>query len=193
MDSDKQPSLSSKATWSQNFTDFAIVVESGEELKCHKHVLASNSEFFRTLLNTDLEETKTFQVKIEHSNEETLLSFLEYLYSEPLHSAKGLEQIKKKLDPNKYIFKRSFEEKKLTPELLCMAHMYRVKDLWMDCTGHLKASVCDNNVIDIWMAAEMCENQELSKVAFDHLVERPRGKTFEDVPGFNKAFPDPFH
>merc|ERR1712029_587979 len=97
---------------------------------------------------------------------------------------------KDKIDPNKYIFKRSFEEEKLTVELMSMAHMYRAKDLLMDCTQHLKASVCDDNVMEIWTAAERCENQELCEVAVDHLVKRPRGKTLQDVSGFNEAFKD---
>jgi len=176
-------------TWSQKFTDFAFVLESGEELNCHKYILVKNSEVFESMLAQEMEEKMTNRVKMGHYSEEAVFSFLEYLYAEPLHSVKGLEQVKDKMDPNKYIFKRSFEEEKLTPELLSMAHIYQVKDLLMDCTQHLKETICQANVIDVWTVANRCNIKELCKEALEHLVnKRPKGKSLQDVPGFDAAF-----
>merc|ERR1719309_842392 len=60
----------------------------------------------------------------------------------------------------------------------------------MDCAQHLKETISDDNVMDIWMEAEKCKNEDLCARAIDHLVERPRGKTLQEVSGFNKAFQD---
>ena len=36
--------------WTQKLPDFTLVAKSGEELKCHKIILAMNSPFFKTML-----------------------------------------------------------------------------------------------------------------------------------------------
>merc|ERR1712029_307828 len=137
--------------------------------KCHKFVLFTNSEVFDAMFAEEFEETKGNKVKMDNFREETVISFLEYLYS-------------------KSVPKRTFDRAKLTPELLRMAHMYRVDDLELKCTERLRATLCDENVMDIWMEAERCKNEALCSTAIKHLCERPRGKTLHEVSGFNEAF-----
>jgi len=190
MATDMQSPLDSRVTWSQILTDFTVVLKSGKELKCHKFVLASNSEYFRAMLTNDMEDSKTDRVKMDGISEETVVSFLEYLYSESLKSEKTLALVRNSVAPNKYIYKRSFDEEKLTLELLSMAHFYRVEDMEMDCTEHLKETICDGNVMDIWMEADRCDIKELREMAIEHLVNRPSGQSLQDVHGFNDAFQD---
>jgi len=142
------------------------------------------------MLTNDMEDSKTNQVKMDHFSEGTVFNFLEYLYAESVKSVKTLALIRNSVAPNEYIYKRSFDEDKLTLELLNMAHFYHVEDLEMDCTEHLKKNMFDGNVMDIWMEAEKCHIKELCEMAIEHLVERPRGKTLQDVHGFNEAFRD---
>jgi len=192
MSSPNTSAVEPKITWSQKFTDFGLILESGEEIKCHKFVLAQNSEVFEAMLTSDMKESKTSQAKVDQFSKETVISFLEYLYTGTVLDAiaKTMALIRNSLNANKYMYKRPFDEEKLTLELLSMAHMYRVKDLEMDCAQHLKETISDDNVMYIWMEAEKCNNEDLCARAIDHLVERPRGKTLQEVSGFNKAFQD---
>ena len=54
-----------KATWSQKFTDFVITLGSGQELNCHKFVLAENSSVFDEMLSGQFREAKTNSMKID--------------------------------------------------------------------------------------------------------------------------------
>merc|ERR1712029_1303087 len=127
---------------------------------------------------------------MDHFGDETVVAFLEYLYSETVKSAKTLALIQKSGEPKKYIFKRPFDEEKLTLELLSMAKMYHVEDLEMDCTEHLKATLTDDNVMKIWKEAKRNNYEGLCEMAIVYLVERPKGKTLQEVSGLNETFQD---
>jgi len=177
-----------KVTWDQMFTDFTIVLQSGNRVKVHKYVLAKNSEVFENMLNKDMEETKNNEMSLEHFNDETVVSFIEYLYAGCLQDQGMIRQIRAGVGPDEYIYRRSFAREKLTIDLLRIGHMYYVEDLKMDCTEYLKKNICDDNVIDVWLGADTLENEGLVSTAIQHLVDRPKEKTLRDVPGFNKAF-----
>merc|ERR1712029_635151 len=98
------------------------------------------------------------------------------------------QQIRARVGPNEYIYKRCFDREKLTMDLLRMADMYQVKDLKADCSEYLKRNITDENVVDVWLGAEALEDESLSSTAIEHLVERPRGRPFKDLPGFSEAF-----
>ena len=79
-------------TWSQEYTDFAVVAcsHSGEEeFKCHKHILAENSPILKEMLRKDYSGTKTNQMRIENFQEETVISFLNYIYA-PIRDAEAV-------------------------------------------------------------------------------------------------------
>merc|ERR1712029_133108 len=56
-----------------------------------------------------------------------------------------------------------------------------------DCTEHLLKNICDNNVMEVWLGAKQLEIESLASTAINHLVDRPRGKSLTDVPGFKEA------
>ena len=68
-------------TWDTRWSDFAIVVDTGEELKCHKVVLAQCSPFFDTMLSSNLEETKNNKMEAKDFSLETVRTFLEFVYA----------------------------------------------------------------------------------------------------------------
>lgn len=176
-------------TWSQKHTDFTIVLKSGEELSVHKHVLADNSLVFEAMLSQDMEEAKNNKCTIESFEDVTVVDFLQYLYSDCLKNKDIIDLIRAALGPDKHIFKRTdFEKDKFTSELFSMANYYQVEDQMLDCTKYLKEHITDDNVMGIWMEAEKSSNHVLCEAALDHLVERPKDKTLEDVPGFSEAF-----
>merc|ERR1712029_669681 len=56
-----------------------------------------------------------------------------------------------------------------------------------DCTEHLLKNVCDNNVMEVLLGAKQLEIESLASTAINHLVDRPRGKSLTDIPGFNET------
>ena len=76
--------------WSQKHSDFSIVLKSGKVLEAHKFILAKNSAVFRAMLEQEMMESKTNQVKIEDFGEATVISFLEYIYSDVVREEKTI-------------------------------------------------------------------------------------------------------
>ena len=101
------------------------------------------------LTNKKYEETKNGQVSLEHFEQATVISFLEYMYAGAINDPKTIQKIRAAFGPNTYIYKRSFEQEKLTLDLLRMADMYEVEDLKVDCSEYLKKTICDNNVMEV--------------------------------------------
>jgi len=163
-----------QVTWSQKVTDFTFLLESGEELRCHKYVLVENSPVFDAMLTNAYEEAQKSQMSIGHFDKDTVIRFLQYLYAPPL--------------PSEYKYRRFFKEEDLTLDLLKIGHFYQVEDLEVDCTEYLKENICDEIVMDVWMEAERSCNAGLCAKAIQHLVDRPKGKSLRQVPGFNEAF-----
>jgi len=177
-----------EVSWNQKFTDFTVVLKSGEKVKVHRHVLAENSDVFDAMLTQDTQEKNTNQMSFEHWDEAIAISFLEYLYSGSVDDEEIIGQLKEAVGINEYIFRRSFKREKLTVELLKMADMYQVEDLKKDCTEYLKKNLHDDNVMEVWMGSQNLDNKSLSSAVTRHLADRPQGKTLKDVPGFCEAF-----
>jgi len=174
-------------SWNQKFSDFTVALESGEKVKVHRHVLAKESDVFDAMLTQDTRENQNKEMSLEHWDEATAISFLEYLYSGSVEDPQTIERLKAAFGPNEYIFRRSFDHKKLTVELLKMADMYQVEDLKNDCTEYLKKNLSDENVLDVWMGTRSLDNESLSVAVTKHLANRPLGKTVLDIPGFDEA------
>merc|ERR1712029_5782 len=85
----------------------------------------------------ELEETKNNEMVLEHFDQCTVTSFVEYLYAGVVNDPKTLEEIKSTVGPDGYIYKRSFQREKFTIDLLRMADMYHVEDLKSDCAEYL--------------------------------------------------------
>ena len=78
-----------------------------------------NSDFFKDMLKNDFEETQTNKMKVDHWEEKTVSSFLEYIYAEKLtmvvtKDKDTVELTRITLGSNDYIYKRSFDKTKLT-------------------------------------------------------------------------------
>jgi len=162
-----------KVTWNQKHSDFVIILKTEEELRVHKFILAANSPVFDAMLEQDMKESHSSRVKIDQFGETTVISFLEYIYSQC-----GYQMFKSK----------DFNQNKFTVELMSMAHYYEVESLVTACAEYLKVHINDGNVMEIWMEAEKYSNKTLCAAALEHLVERPKGMLLRDVPGFQAAF-----
>jgi len=161
----------------EDFPDFALVLKDGHELKCHKVKLAEVSLVFCAMLRQDCVETKSNKMKITEIDRVTVESFLDYIYAD-------LE-----LDAEQDMYKKKFDKKSLTPELLKMSHMYQVQNLQVKCVKYLMKNIEDNNAVDIWNVAEMISNEELREVALDHLIKK--GDKLAEVTGLKQSFQSP--
>ena len=152
------------------YTDFCLKVDSGEEFKCHKIMLARSSSFFSAMLENEFQETKNNCVKVKEFKAETVLHFLEYIYRVPRDPAA-----------------KEFNPVKFTPDLLNMAHFCDVKYLQDDCIHYLKKNISKENAVGVWLASKRCGNESLKESALEYLVDAkinepdPKVHGFEDV------------
>ena len=115
----------------EEFSDFALVLQDGRELPCHKVVLARESPFFRKMLKQDGEETHTNKMKVTEFEPATAESFLDFVFADLKHV------------PKHDMFKKDFDRSRLTTELLRMSHLYDMKILQDICAKHLKKNIVD--------------------------------------------------
>ncbi|KAK0041913.1 kelch repeat and BTB domain-containing protein 3, partial [Biomphalaria pfeifferi] len=62
------------------FEDFEVIVE-GERIKCHSFLLASCSEFFRNLLDSNMKEKQDMKVNLPNVTSKTFKLILNSLYT----------------------------------------------------------------------------------------------------------------
>jgi len=159
------------------FSDFALVPKNGHELKCHKIKLAEASTVFCAMLRESSEETQTNKRTLNDFGQVTVESFLDYIYSDV------------KFVQDQKVYQKTFDEERLTPELLKLSHTYSVKNLLEKCIEHLMANIEDHNVVEIWTVAEMMEHPELKKATLGYLGKK-RSQMLE-VPGLTDSFQSP--
>jgi len=155
----------------EEFSDFTIVFKNSQELKCHKIKLAEASPVFCRMMRKDCIETQTSKMQMTEFDHETVESFLDYIYQLAL---------------DQDIYKRKFDQKRLTAELLRFSHMYDVRSLLKKCTEHLLRNVDDTNVVEIWTVSEAIGHRELREVALQYIGEK-KEKLLE-VPGVEESF-----
>ena len=90
----------------EDFSDFALVLKNGQELKCHRRELAKVSPVFCAMLKQDFIETQTNKMQVTEFEPETVQSFLDYVYN-----------------------LNNFDKERLTTDLLNMCQRYKFEDL----------------------------------------------------------------
>jgi len=142
-------------TWDTRWADFALMVDTGEELKCHKTMLANCSPFFDAMLSSDCEETKNGKMKAKDYCLETVTTFLEQVYAI-------------------FLNKKGVEENKLTPELMRMCHMYQLQDLFKLTVDHLMKNIRDTNAVGLWFEAEKINNEEMKTSVINFIANKKK-------------------
>ena len=64
-------------------------------------------------------------------------------------------------EPGEFISQRLFDQKKFSPELLKMSHLYQMPDLQSDCEDYLQQTLSKENVVEAWKAAGISGSQIL--------------------------------
>ena len=156
-------------TWDTKWSDFAIVADSDEVLRCHKVLLAKCSPFFDAMLSSKLEETKNSKMEANEFGLETVKTFLEYVYAKA--------------------FGEDFDEGKIAPELIRLCHVYQVKGLFDLTMNHLKKTICDSNAVAIWFEAENIKNDDLKDCAIKYIGNK--GMNISLVTDIDEAYNSP--
>ena len=162
-------------TWNTKWADFSLITETGEELKCHKVVLAKESKFFEAMLLSDCKETKTNKMKVEDFSLKTVSTFLEYIYA-------GLKW-------DTYFYRKQFDKAKITLELMRFCHTYKVDGLAGECSYQLRKNIDEYNVVSIWMEAEKFEAKKLKNSALLYIAKL--GRDIATLPGIEEAYRHP--
>jgi len=142
----------SNTPWDDFLSDFTLVVDSGGRIKCHKLVLAKCSPVFKAMLQTNMVEVKTNQMKMSGFDLETVRLFLEYTYS------------------SKNMSEHDFDIKNFkNVKLLKMAHQYQIKDLEEECIFWMQRNDDIQCALDIWNVGEELDIKEL-KLSIDSMA-----------------------
>ena len=57
--------------------------------------------------------------------------------------------------PGEFVTQRLFDQKKFSPELLKMSHLYGMPDLHSDCEVYLEQTVSKENAVEAWKAGTL--------------------------------------
>ena len=122
--------------------DFTLILKHGKEMRVSRNEIAASSDFFSTLLNSDMRENKEGTVRLEHITEACMRDVLEFVRSGSVEITAS-ENAKELIEVAEYLLLdrlKTFSEKYLVQETLtssnCMsiyyfAEQYRCQELTM--------------------------------------------------------------
>ena len=120
--------------------DFTLILKHGKEMRVSRNEIAASSDFFSTLLNSDMRENKEGTVRLEHITESCMRDVLEFIRSGSVEIT-APEKAKELIEAAEYLLLdrlKTFSEKYLVQETLtssnCMsiyyfAEQYRCQEL----------------------------------------------------------------
>jgi len=135
----------SETPWDDFLSDFTLVLDSGERIRCHKKALANASPVLKMMLTTDMKEANTNEMNMKGYSLETVIAFLRYIYAD----ANDIEELTMEkqdggpalktlvVEKNFYINNFGDSTLRIWPQLMRLAHMYQVEDLVGLCIYHL--------------------------------------------------------
>ena len=164
----------SETPWDDFLSDFTLILDSGERIKCHKKALGNASPVLRLMLTTDMKEAHTNEMTLKGHGLKTVFAFLRYIYAEQNH-IEELKMEKQDGEPasKSLVVEEGFRIKdfaasiEIYPPLMRLAHMYQVEDLVGLCVDHLKQFkperliACTLTAKDIYRLAVDLGNKDL--------------------------------
>ena len=146
---DNQPTLAEalKNMYSTEDCDVKISCEDGE-FPCHKSILSSRSDVFKTMFTLDSKEGQNGIIEIKDISAQTMESFLKFMYEDDL------------------------EEDEIDCNLLIAADKYNFKRLFNICLKQIERIIDVTNVMEITVAAHLVDNHELLEKASNFIFEK---------------------
>merc|ERR1712062_525852 len=150
----------------QATSDLTILCDS-ESLPCHKFILATRSDVFKTMFDakSDFTELQDGVLKIEDIDAHTMKVFLEYMYTD------------------------SIKTEDINCKVLMAAHKYNFERLFSECSEHLKFSISKENVVEIIRAAYLLDADDLFRKAVLAMKKMDREEIKEDLDVLYKECP----
>ncbi|XP_073315083.1 BTB/POZ domain-containing protein At3g56230-like [Primulina huaijiensis] len=141
----------------QTHTDIQIKPgDNGPSVPAHKALLASRSDIFRNILDSDgCKAPPNDTITLHELNHDEVESLLEFLYSGDLP--------KEKVEKHVY-------------SLSIAADKYEIPFLQKFCSQHMLGSLNSSNALDILEISDSCSNQSLKETALNFIV-----RNMEDV------------
>ena len=121
-------------------SDFTLILKHGKEMRVSRNEIAASSDFFSTLLNSDMRENKEGTVRLEHITEACMRDVLRFIRSGSVEITTP-ENARELIEAAEYLLLdrlKTFSEKYLVQETLtssnCMsiyyfAEQYRCQEL----------------------------------------------------------------
>ena len=72
----------SDTPWDDFLSDFTLILDSGQRIRCHKKALANASPVLKMMLTTDMKEANTNEMNMKGYALETVIGFLRYIYAD---------------------------------------------------------------------------------------------------------------
>jgi len=144
-----------RSPWNDELSDFTLILDTSENIKCHKAFLAKASPVMKSMLTSNMLEARTNQMKLTGYDLETVTSFLEFVYGDYAQSFEITDD--RAVERGMHEFNR----KGLTVALLRLADQYQVQDLRAFCIANLKRSSDLEILADTWKAAKELDIEEL--------------------------------
>ena len=146
---DNEPTLAEALNkYSKGDFDMKISCDD-EEFPCHKSILSSRSDVFKTMFSTpDSKEGKDAIIEIPDISAQTMKSFLKFLYYDDL------------------------EEDEIDCNLLIAADKYNFKRLFNISLKQIERTIDVINVMVVTVAAHLIENNQLLEKASNFIFEK---------------------
>ena len=123
---------------------------------CHKNILACQSEVFkRMLIDSNMAESISGEVKVTDTSEVTMESLLYYIYHDEL------------------------DNEKINEELLIAAEKYEVLGLVWICLNYLKENLNVHNAVRVLISSYLIEYKELFDLAAEFIFKH-KGEIVEN-------------
>jgi len=142
------------------FADFKIISSDGKSFPCHRSILSIRSEYFKTMLATQMKETNSKVYEIEDFSSDVIEEMLIFVYTGQTGGGNIMELFK-------------------------AAHRYLFEDLKSWCECNMANEITDDNVVDNLILADLYGAPEL-KTAATTFIAKHWG-TIKERPDWQKA------
>lgn len=131
------------------YSDFSIIVED-KVYHCHKVILASRSEYFRSLLCGNFRESSSDVLKVPQLSSEVYELLLEFIYTNDVYFTQDTD---------------------IVLELLQVANLYLLPELKRLCVNHLIKQINEDNMFEYLHCAEVFNIYRLSESCLEKIAE----------------------